>query len=54
MPDDLRGSVDVPRAALIAFQEFLERFRHETVTGKEVVAKIRWLESLLKQDDDDS
>lgn len=49
-PDYLRGSVDVPRAVLVEFQNFLIRFGKETITDNELREKVRWFESLLKKD----
>ena len=48
---NLRGEVLVPRATLIAFQEFLMRFYSSTrgVAGEEVEAKLKWLGSLLEE-----
>lgn len=46
-PLDLHGSVQVPRAALYAFREFLQRFHAETITSAEWEQKMRWIDSLL-------
>lgn len=47
---NLHGSVEVPRAALIGFRDFVDRFRTATVDGKEVQEKLRWIDSLLEQE----
>jgi len=46
---NLHGSVEVPRAALYGFRDFVDRFRTGTITGKEAAEKIRWLDSLLEE-----
>jgi len=48
---NLHGSVEVPRAALVAFRDFLDRFRTGTIEGKELAEKMRWLDSLLKEEE---
>lgn len=45
---DLHGSVEVPRAALYGFRDFVNRFRTATVESKEVQEKLRWIDSLLE------
>lgn len=47
---DLHGSVEVPRAALYGFRDFVDRFRTGTVDGKEVQEKMRWIDSLLESE----
>lgn len=46
---DLHGTVEVPRAALYGFRDFVERFHGETITSVEWEQKMRWLDSLLEQ-----
>jgi len=48
-PIDLRGTVEVPRAALYGFRDFLNRFHGQTITTREWKEKMRWIDSLLEQ-----
>ncbi|KKM79404.1 hypothetical protein LCGC14_1350140 [marine sediment metagenome] len=50
---DLHGSVQVPRAALYGFRDFLTRFLKETITSAEWKEKMRWIDSLLEAETDD-
>ena len=46
---DLRGTVEVPRAALYGFRGFLVRFHDGHITDPEWKEKMRWIDSLLEQ-----
>ena len=45
---DLHGTVEVPRAALYGFRDFVNRFCGASVSTAEVAEKMRWLDSLLE------
>ena len=46
---NLHGSVEVPRAALYGFRDFLSRFHKTQITSEEWTEKMRWIDSLLEQ-----
>lgn len=47
---NLHGSVEVPRAALYGFRDFLSRFHKTQITSEEWTEKMRWIDSLLEQE----
>lgn len=53
MAIDLHGTVEVPRAALYGFRDFLFRFREyppmQSPLQRELQDKSRWIDSLLEQ-----
>lgn len=49
---NLHGEVLVPRAALVGFKDFVNRFTNpQGITGEEAQEKLRWLDSLLEEPD---
>lgn len=47
---DLKGTVDVPRAALYGFRDFLTRFHDGSISSAEWKEKMRWIDSLLTEE----